>query len=890
MSPVDRSVLRLPPPAGEPQPRDREYWLARAATLPPPPELPTVDPAVAAAHEQGAPEVRFERHRITLDRAEWAGLRERATRFGCAASTAVLTAYAEVIGAWSRRPGFTLSLTSFERDAAIVGLLAVDLDPQLPRRARANAVQIRRSADFEHRRFPAAQVAAEVARRHGPGAGRFPVAFSSAVEVDAGTGPSGPQRGTTASEDDWIACHARRSGDGLLVTWESRAGVFPPGLVGAMVGVFGSLLRELAGDDEAWLTAAPVRLPADQAQRRRAVNATTGPLPDALLHEEVVAQCARTPDAPAVIAADAVMSYRELLGRAAAMAQTLRDDGCGPGAVVAVAVEKSAAQVVAVFGALLAGAAYLPLDDGQPPARQNRIVAGAGARWVLVSARTAGGPWPHDVTTIAVDAAAPPDGAVPGPAPRPRVAPDDLAYVIYTSGSTGVPKGVEMSHRSALNTVADLNRRFAVGPADRVLGLTPLSFDLSVYDLFGPLAVGGCLVLPRPELRGDPAHWAQLAAQHRVTLWNSVPAQLRMLADHLEATRAPAPLDALRLAMLSGDWIPVSLPDRIRALLPELRLVSLGGATEAAIWSIWYPIEAVPAGWPSIPYGTPLDNQTCHVLDAGLAPRPDWVVGELFIGGAGLAIGYRGDPATTAHRFLRHPLTAERLYRTGDLARYHPDGVIELLGRDDAQVKIRGYRIEPAEVEAALAGHPAVREAVVATHPDAAGDPRLIAYWAPCTGTAADLPSASELRSHLQRIVPEYMVPSAFVALERLPLTANGKVDRRALPAPDGVRTDDEDIAAPQTAVEQAVAQIWAEALSVDRMGIDEDFFELGGHSMLATQVVAETQARLGVKASVRLVFDEPTIRGFARALEQQIPIRDSAPRERPDERLREAG
>jgi pyochelin synthetase len=883
----------VPPPASEPEQRDRDYWLSRAGTLPPAPELPTVDRSAAADDDQGAGAVRFERHQIALDRAEWAGLRERAARFGCAASTVVLTAYAEVIGAWSRRPGFTLSLTSYHRpprrlgEVATVGLLAVDLDPQLPRRLRATAIQSRHSADFEHRRFPAAQVASEVARLHGPGAGRFPVTFSSAVEVDEAAERAGQERGTIPTEDDWIACHARRSGDGLLVTWKSQRGVFPLGLVDAMVGVFGSLLRELATDDEAWRTTRPVRLPPDQAQRRRAVNATAGPLPAALLHEEVVAQGARTPDAPAVLAADAAVTYRELLARAGAVAETLRDHGCGAGAIVAVAVEKSAAQVVAVFGALLAGAAYLPLDDGQPAVRQNRILADAGVRWVLVSARTASGPWPPDVTPIRVDGVATPDCDVPGSAAPPAVAPDDLAYVIYTSGSTGVPKGVEISHRSALNTVADINRRFEVGPADRVLGLTPLSFDLSVYDLFGPLAVGGCLVLPRPERRGDPAHWAELAAQHRVTLWNSVPAQLRMLADHLEGTGALKPLDAMRLAMVSGDWIPISLPDRIRALLPELRLVSLGGATEAAIWSIWYPIEAVPAGWPSIPYGTPLTNQTCHVLDAGLRPRPDWVVGELFIGGAGLALGYLGDPETTAHRFVRHPVTGEHLYRTGDLARYHPDGVIELLGREDEQVKIRGYRIEPAEVEAALAGHPAVREAVVTTAPDAAGDPRLIAYW---VSTGADLPGAFELRGYLQRIVPEYMVPSAFVALERMPLTSNGKVDRRALPIPDGVRPGHEDFAAPQTAVEQAVAQIWAEALSVDAIGIHEDFFELGGHSMLATQVVAETRARLGVKASVRLVFDEPTIRGFARALEQQIPIRDSIPRERPEERQREAG
>ncbi len=271
-----------------------------------------------------------------------------------------------------------------------------------------------------------------------------------------------------------------------------------------------------------------------------------------------------------------------------------------------------------------------------------------------------------------------------------------------------------ISHRAAANTIEDINARFSVGPDDRVLSVVNLGFDLSVYDIFGVLAAGGTVVLADPERRGDPSHWADLIARHGITVWNTVPSQLQMLQDYADG--APAgdnQLGTLRLALLSGDWIPVALPDRVRATVPDLRVVSLGGATEAAIWSIWYPIGDVQPQWRSIPYGTPLTNQTFHVLDDALQDRPDWVPGELYIGGAGLAQGYLGDPERTGQRFITCPRTGERLYRTGDLGRYLPDGTIEFLGREDTQVKIRGHRVELGEIESALRAHPAVADAAV---------------------------------------------------------------------------------------------------------------------------------------------------------------------------------
>ncbi|MEY9989112.1 amino acid adenylation domain-containing protein [Streptomyces sp. V4I8] len=787
------------------------------------PELPTTDVFRPWTPDAGPadPGSRL----LTLDRARWTAVQEWADRFGGAAPDAVCTAFTEVIAAWSRTTGFAV-----RRDDAPQGAIVPDADSAAP----------------FHTRLSAAAHRIDVTG-HG-----LPVAYAFGTPLRAVDG------------EPLIGCHAEETPDGeLRVTWHVRETAFAGGTADAMFAAFAHRLRALADTDEAWESTAAVPLPPEQAERRTERNATSRPLPEGLLHDGVLAQCLRTPEATAVVAADAVLTYGELHARASAVAAHLRARPDGPGRIVAVALDKSTAQIAAVLGILLAGAAYLPLDPAQPTARRNRILADAGVRHVLVPDAAAGaGSWPEGVTAVPVDDLAGGEATVEAAAAHP----EDLAYVIYTSGSTGVPKGVMISHRAALNTVEDLNGRFGVGADDRMLGLASLGFDLSVYDIFGLLAVGGVLVLPDPGRRSDPAHWADLVARHHVTLWNSVPAQLGLLTDHLEGEGTGIAVASLRLAMLSGDWIPLSLPDRVRALVPDLRLISLGGATEAAIWSIWYAIGEVRPHWPSIPYGTPLDNQSWHVLDAHLRPRPDGVVGELYIGGAGLAMGYLGDPEKTAHRFIEHPETGERLYRTGDLGRYHPDGVLELLGREDRQVKIRGHRVEPAEVEAALLAHPAVKDAAVIAHPDASGGLRLAAYYV-VSGTEA---GTAELREHLGANLPAYMVPSTFTPLGQLPLTANGKVDRAALPDPAapsdtgaaGAAEQDQD-QEPATEAERVLAEIWAAVLEVETVRPADDFFLLGGHSMLATQVVAELRERLGVKVPLRLMFEETTLRGF---------------------------
>ncbi|MER7169615.1 amino acid adenylation domain-containing protein, partial [Micromonospora sp. NPDC000207] len=727
--------------------RDREYWMSRLDTLPGAPELP-----VRERHADGP--ARFRRLGTVVPATRWDALRAHARAHRLTPSTVVLAAVAEVIGRWSRHPRFCLNLTLLNReplhpqvdrlvgDFTTVSLLEVDTSGDAAFVERARGMQDRLWADMDHRSFGGVEVMREIGRRRGRAEALMPVVFTSTLGVtDDAAAPADDLDGRigygrSQTPQVWIDAQAVEEHGDLHVRWDVREGVLAEDVVDEMFAQLDDLLRRLAGAESTWSHSSPVVLPEGQLRRRAAVNDVPAALPEGLLTDDVLAAAAREPGRPAVVDGRRTLTYGELVAEAGAVAEALREAGTNPGDLVALVMEKGWEQVVGVLGVLLAGGAYLPIEAGQPAARRDRILADARVRHVLSQS------WLQPELTlpvVAVDKVKPTATTPTAPA---RTA-DDLAYVIYTSGSTGAPKGVMMSHRAALNTIADVNRRFDVTADDRVLALAGLGFDLSVYDVFGVLGVGGLVVLPDADRRGDPSHWAELVATHRVTLWNSVPVQLQLLEDYL-SVEPRDDLDSLRLALLSGDWIPVHLPDRVRARWPRLRQVSLGGATEAGIWSIFHPIDRVDPTWPSIPYGTPLANQTFHVLDAWGRHCPEHVPGELHIGGAGLATGYLGDEQQTAERFVHHPELG-RLYRTGDVGVYRQDAVVEFLGRRDRQVKVRGHRIELAEVEAALGAHPGVGAAHVLVDGDDPTQRRLVAFVQPAGRDARTDPRAEAL-------------------------------------------------------------------------------------------------------------------------------------------------
>ncbi|NEB76736.1 amino acid adenylation domain-containing protein [Streptomyces sp. SID14478] len=600
------------------------------------------------------------------------------------------------------------------------------------------------------------------------------------------------------------------------------------------------------------------------------------------LHTLIDAQADARPDAPAVECGDTVLSYRELTERADRLAHRLRALGAGPEQLVGICLPRSADMVVAVLGVLKAGAGYVPLDPGYPQGRIELMVRDSGVSLVVTDSTVAatGRLGAHDgddtgPALVLVDdtdatGATGDTGADEPRRPRPGpVHPRTLAYVIYTSGSTGVPKGSANEHGGVVNTLTGLNRTLGLGPADRMLAVSSLNYDMSVYEILGSLLAGACVVVPPDDLEvTDPVRLRRLVIDSRVTAWSSAPALLELLVNH--AHGGPG-FDgaALRLAVLGGDRPPAALADRLGELLPDLRLYNLAGMTEVSYCSTYHLVrrpEPIPG---TIPWGRPLPNQRLYVLDAHGEPVPVGVRGELFIGGAGVRRGYWRRPGLSAQRFTPDPFgrtPSGRLYRTGDAARWRTSGELEFLGRLDHQVKLRGLRIEPGEIEAALTSHEDVKRCVVLLRGEGA-DRRLIAYL---TTRGPLPPSVGELRRYLLDRVPDHMVPSAFVLMDAFPLQPSGKLDRSALPDPAAVRPElSGAYTAPTDPLEKVLAGIWAEVLELDRVGVTDDFFDLGGHSLLVTQVVSRVRDLFRVDFPIRGFLAAGTVRALADRLRE---------------------
>ncbi len=834
----------------EPDPQALEsaqaYWRERLDDLPPAPDLPLrTDPA-----KLGRPT--FTRREAHVDAERWQAISERARAHGLTASSVLATAFCEVLSAWSTHAALTVNLTLFDRrdvhpdignvmgDFTSLLLLAYQPQPGESWAASARRLQEQVGRDLQHSEASAIWVMRELARRRGSADVAMPVVLTSTLGVgrEEHSAPPFAERvwGISQTPQVWLDHQVVELDGGVLLNWDAVDGLFPEGVLDAMFGAYVGLLEWLAAAD--WEQPVPALLPAGQRAVREQVNATQAPAPREALHDAFFARAAEDGGRVAVLAGDEHVSYGELSERALRIAGGLRERGVGRGEVVAVTLPKGPGQLAAVLGVLAAGAAYVPVGVEQPQARRERIYERAGTALVIDERGLAG---------LA--------GHAPllGPVAQD---PDGLGYVIFTSGSTGEPKGVEITHAAALNTIADVNRRIALGPDDRVLAVSALDFDLSVYDVFAPLAVGAAIVLIAEEERREARRWRELIGEHGVTVWNSVPALLDML---LTATEPEAPPGSLRVALLSGDWIGLDLPGRLRAAAPGCRLLALGGATEAAIWSNVFAVEEVDPAWASIPYGRPLANQRYRVVDARGQDCPDWVTGELWIGGEGVARGYRHDLEQTRERFVTDD--GERWYRTGDQGRYWPDGTLEFQGRTDHQIKLRGHRIELGEITAALTSHPDIAQATTATTGERE-TLRLVSFVVPADGAL----NTEALAGHLRERLPDYAVPKEFITVERLPLTANGKLDRDAL---DGLAepSRDESGDEPQDECEQRLAQAWAEVLEVPRVGRHDNFVVLGGDSLLATRLVELLERRFGWTVSLRQLFRAETVAGLAREL-----------------------
>ena len=844
--------------------RAKQYWTGRLAKIPPSPALPLAKSPGAISQP------RTVRLGVKLDRERWEQFRQHASQNGITPGMALIGAYAEIVAHWSQDQRFTLSLPIFNRPPlhssinSVAGyftslsLLAVDLTRKSSFANHVRVLQQQLLNDLDHSAYNGIQVTRDLARVRGANGHASAPIVTTNIMLEEGFQFTLPGRvvfGLSQTPQVLLDQIVTTCDGALVVVWDALAELFPGNMLEEMFEAFSDLISRLANEEALWSAkGSPVRLPSI-----RTAHDTCAPS-DEMLHTLFLKQLPVRHDEPAVITPSRTLGYGELHRRATFIAQHLRESGVKPNSLVAIVMEKGWEQIVAALGILYSGAAYLPIEAGLPAERLQHLLRHGEVKIALTQSRHAGRiAWPEDVEHVCVDET----GELDGDFDAPIQAPEDLAYVIFTSGSTGLPKGVMTDHRGAVNTILDINRRYRVTAGDRVFALSSLGFDLSVYDVFGLLAAGGTIVMPAADDAFDSAHWSEMIVRHGVTIWNSVPALMSLFVDYA-ASHPEMAGNQLRLALLSGDWIPLPLPGQIHALAPEAEVISLGGATEASIWSILYPIQKIDPSWKSIPYGQAMVNQSFCVLDKALDPRPAWVPGELYIGGIGLAKGYWRNREKTEASFITHPCTGERMYRTGDLGRWLPDGNIEFLGREDFQVKIQGLRIELEEIETALLQHPGLSAAVVTARGERDGPRRLVAYIV----SKDQAPAADKLRDFLTAKLPEYMVPSAFISLDALPLTENGKINRAALPEPNIVKPANTAVA-PRNEVELKLAKIWEEVFGLRDIGVEDDFFNLGGHSLLGLQIVSRIGKTFDKKLPLSAIFQARNIAKLAAVLRE---------------------
>ncbi|SDN74223.1 amino acid adenylation domain-containing protein [Streptomyces sp. cf386] len=692
---------------------------------------------------------------------------------------------------------------------------------------------------------------------------RLPGLETEAVEVT----------GETARFD--LSLSVRRSADGSLgCDLEYSTDLYDRSTVERFAGHFRTLLEQVLQAPRRQLARYRLSTPEELAQLA-AWNATGTDFPaDRCLHELVEDQVRATPDAPALVMGDTELDYAELDARANRLAHHLVRLGVRPDDVVGVCLDRSPELIVALLATLKAGAAYLPLDPQTPRQRLDQIMTDARSRVCLTLGRQTDRA-PEVAHLVVVDDTAAAFAELPRTKPAVAVRPANLVSVYYTSGSTGAPKGVASTHAGWVNRMVWMQKQHALRPGETVLHKTTLTFDDSALELFWPLMYGGRIALMEPGLHRDPEAILAAATKYRTVLLQTVPSMLTLLMDTVtEADRAA--LGALRNTVSSGEALTPAAVRRFHEVMPGA-LHNTWGATEVSIDSTirtCTPEDGEDTGAVSV--GVPFDNNTVYVLDPAFNPVPPGVVGDLFIGGLGLARGYLNDPVKTAQAFLASPFVpGERLYRTGDQGYLRADGSIKFMGRNDHQIKIRGMRVELGEIESVLRDHSRVQDAAVVARRTSGGHYRLTGCVTP--RRSDDAPTVGELRQHLAEWLPEHMRPPFLMVLERMPLNANGKIDRHRLPDPaQGQEAAERERAPLEGPVEQAVAAIWANVLEVETVGADDNFFDLGGHSLIATRVVVQLRDGLGVDLPLQTVFTQPVLRSFAAEVESTLMARIS--------------
>jgi iturin family lipopeptide synthetase A len=886
-------------------PASEAFWLAKFAGAPPALELPSDRPRPALRTHKGAREI------LVLDKELVAALRKTAASRRGSLFMLLLTAFEVLLHRLSGQDDVVVGVP-FEGEARSLpggDKLFANTTNVMPLRSRVAeqtsfAELLGATKDFvfeanEHQNYFFGRLIKKLNLPHDASrspvfaaffnyeSGKFQKDLAGQLTAELLTDGLVPYRSPRDTAMFELYLNVAEKDGALHCECDYGSDLFDGETVARWLGHYRTLLNAIVADPDASIWRLPLLGAGERAQVLAGFNATDADYPaDVCLHELVEQQAQRTPDATALIFEEQTLTYRELCSRANQLANYLRWLGVGQESLVGVAMERSPEMVISLLAILKAGGAYVPMDADYPADRLTFMLADARVPALLTQQRILPKLPPIGARIVCVDAEWEVIAQESTEPPASTTTPDHLAYVIYTSGTTGQPKGAMNTHRAICNRLLWMQDAYQLGAEDRVLQKTPFSFDVSVWEFFWPLLAGATMVVAKPAGHQDSRYLADVISTQRVTTMHFVPP---MLAAFLDEPGLAAKCGTLRQVICSGETLPPELANRFFGILGRTsKLHNLYGPTEAAVDVTFWQCRA---GDEVIPIGGPVANTQMYVLDAYGQPAPIGVAGDLHIGGVQVGRGYWARPELTAEKFIADPFRADpraRLYRTGDLARWRADGALLYLGRRDHQVKVRGFRIELEEIEAVLSTHPRVKQNVVLARTDGPGEPRLVAYIVPApdgshsqNGHAGHEPAAVDahtirgelagsLRGHLRGRLPEYMLPAAFVALPALPLSPNGKVDRRALPAPDFSHAPEAEAAAdvPATPLETYLTTLWTEVLDLQGMDPEDNFFESGGDSLLGLRIVNRLRQDLNEHVSLVVMFEAPTIRALAKLLE----------------------
>lgn len=839
------------------------YWKEHFATLPEAPELP-----LKRAYQSVKKPV-FKRRNFMLEKADWDRLAASAAKNQVTPAMILLTIYTQILERYSNQSDFLMNIPLFNRpseaedkvaDFTNILLLPVKGIEERGFISKTKRIQEAFLESLDYSAYSGVKVIRDILRSRPTQKLVAPIVFScdcmEPIITDGFAGSFGKLKYISSQTPQvLIDFQVMRFPEGILLSWDTVEDVFPKGFIEDMFSAYIECLRWTISNPDKWGEELPVISETKFAERYSGIN-TIGVKQNLCLHELVFRNATDRSSKTAVIEGTGrTLTYYELCKEAKKLARLLQLEGVGPGDKVAVRLPRGAEQIISVLSILLLGACYVPIGMKQPDKRIEKIVKRADIRYMVSHGchlRL------NRVNIIDVNDRAKREEI----SANEPVNPSSSAYVIFTSGTTGEPKGVEISHFSAMNTICDVNKKCDISEKDSLLAVSSLEFDLSVYDIFGILGTGGTIVLLDEASKTDAAQWLDLVTRYHITCWNSVPFLLRMLLEQAQAEEMK--LQSLKTVLLSGDWIGTDLPAKLADVAPNSELTALGGATEGSIWSNYYQVKLpVPKEWVSIPYGTPLDGQLYRVVDQRGRDCPDWVPGELWIGGIGVAKGYVGDETTTNNKFVSFKNI--RWYKTGDMGRFWNDGTIEFLGRKDTQVKFRGYRIELGEIEAAINRAEGIKSSVACIVSEG-GSQKLCAFIVK-NDPDSELIQDETINQSISSYLPLYMVPSEYQYGKSIPLSANGKVDRKMVA--ELFFKERQAVAGyekPQGAIEEELERLWIEVLGSTKYSRDISFFKAGGDSLKAIMLIDKIKKSHLVNGDLgtAILVNAPTIRELA--------------------------